>query len=90
MKPIKYWATGLLVVTSSLAQFTGEDFEITNNTIDGGGGLSSGGDFTVTGTIDQHDATAQVSRRGSFALAGGFWANATIADVIFRDGFESP
>jgi hypothetical protein len=90
MKSIRYCAAGLLVITSSLAQFSGEGFEITNNTIDGGGGLSSGGDFTVTGTIGQHDATAQVSSRGNFALAGGFWANATIADEIFHDGFESP
>lgn len=90
MKPSKYWVAGLMVVTSSLAQFSGEGFEITNNTIDGGGGLSSGGDFTITGTIGQPDANPQFSNGGGFTLAGGFWANATIADVIFRDGFESP
>ena len=67
---------------------SGGDFEITKNTIDNGGGTSTGGDFSLTGTIGQHDASVQPSQGGNFVLAGGFWANAFFNDSIFADGFE--
>jgi hypothetical protein len=41
-------------------------------TIDGGGGISTGGVYAVTGTIGQPDAG--VMGGGSFALEGGFWS----------------
>ena len=41
--------------------------------IAGGGGVSSGGAFTVSGTIGQHDAGAAMAG-GNFSLTGGFWA----------------
>jgi hypothetical protein len=40
-------------------------------TVDGGGAPSTGGVFTVTGTIGQPDAGTMSG--GSFSLAGGFW-----------------
>jgi len=40
-------------------------------TIDGGGGTSSGGNFSVTGTIGQPDAGTLTG--GSYSLRGGFW-----------------
>jgi hypothetical protein len=46
-------------------------FTIDSSTIDGGGGTSSGGRFTVTGTIGQPDASDM--RGGAFSVAGGFW-----------------
>jgi hypothetical protein len=39
--------------------------------IDGGGGSSTGGVFSVTGTIGQPDAGALSG--GSYTLTGGFW-----------------
>jgi hypothetical protein len=39
----------------------------------GGGGTSTGGVFSVSGTIGQHDAGAALSG-GSYSLTGGFWA----------------
>lgn len=42
------------------------------STIDGGGGVSAGGAYTVAGTIGQCD-TFRVSG-GSYAISGGFWA----------------
>ena len=42
-------------------------------TVDGGGGMSSGGGYTITGTIGQPDAGPPMSG-GSFTLVGGFWA----------------
>ena len=40
-------------------------------TIDGGGGTSSGGGYTLSGTIGQPDAGTLVG--GSYRLDGGFW-----------------
>ena len=41
-------------------------------TIGGGGGASSGGDFTLSGTIGQPDAGTMSG--GNYTLAGGFWS----------------
>ena len=40
--------------------------------IDGGGGTSTGGVYTVSGTIGQPDAGAMSG--GNYTLQGGFWA----------------
>ena len=40
-------------------------------TVDGGGGTSTGGVFSVSGTIGQPDAGTMSG--GSFTLSGGFW-----------------
>jgi hypothetical protein len=40
-------------------------------TLDGGGGQSSGGAYTLNGTIGQPDATT--SSGGAYTLQGGFW-----------------
>ena len=47
-------------------------------TVDGGGGFSQGGDYTLQGTIGQPDASS--SRGGEYGLEGGFWAG-----IIDRD-----
>ena len=39
----------------------------------GGGGTSTGGTFTVSGTIGQHDAGGPMTG-GQYSLTGGFWA----------------
>lgn len=48
-------------------------------TIDGGGQCSSGGTWTLTGTVGQADASAASSRGGDFAVAGGFWPGVVTA-----------
>jgi len=88
-KTSKLWAIGLLAAAETLAQSSSGDFEITKSTIDNGGGISSGGEFLLTGTIGQPDASQKVATGGAFALSGGFWAKATVFDVIFKDNFES-
>jgi len=51
---------------------TGGPFDLSWSTIDGGGiTYSSGGDFTVGGTIGQPDAG--VLSNGAFSVSGGFW-----------------
>jgi len=41
--------------------------------IAGGGGTSSNGQFSVSGTIGQHDAGGPMTG-GKYSLTGGFWA----------------
>ena len=79
---------GFLTVSGVIsAQSSGGDFVMTKSTIDNGGGVSSGGEFSLTGTIGQPDANSQISSGSDFVLAGGFWAK--IFDSMFKDGFES-
>ncbi len=50
---------------------TAQNYSIDWFTIDGGGGTSSGGQYSVSGTIGQPDAGAMAG--GVYALTGGFW-----------------
>ena len=49
-------------------------------TIDGGGGTSTGGVYSVSGTIGQPDAGGPVTN-GQYAVTGGFWALPTAIQV---------
>src|SRR5689334_4397855 len=64
----------LLLPTVALAQ-TGGGYDLTRNVIAGGGAtFSTGGAYTVGGTIGQPAAGAPLG--GAFAVRGGFWASA--------------
>lgn len=81
----------ILACSTAFAGPQGGDFEIVSSTIDGGGGTSTGGDYVLTGTIGQHDASVVDSTGGVFQLAGGFWARVReITELIFSDSFEAP
>ena len=60
----------LLLVPAALAQ-TGDGYNLAWFTVDGGGGASSGGLYTLSGSVGQPDAG--VLAGGSYTLAGGFW-----------------
>src|SRR5688572_18891135 len=49
-----------------------QNYTIDWHTIDGGGGTSTGGVYSVSGTIGQPDAGTMSG--GSYSLAGGFWS----------------
>jgi hypothetical protein len=49
----------------------GQSYAIDWFTIDGGGGTSTGGVYSVTGTIGQPDAGLMSG--GNFTIQGGFW-----------------
>jgi hypothetical protein len=51
-----------------------QSYSIEWHTIDGGGGTSIGGDYSVSGTISQPDANATPMTGGNFSLTGGFWS----------------
>jgi hypothetical protein len=49
-----------------------QNYSIDWYTIDGGGGTSSGGNYSISGTIGQPDAG--VLTNGNFSVSGGFWS----------------
>jgi hypothetical protein len=49
-----------------------QNYSIDWSTIDGGGGRSTGGTYSLTGTIGQPDAGTMSG--GRYSLTGGFWA----------------
>ena len=62
----------LLVVMLALPlAVQAQPFTIDWFTIDGGGGTSTGGTYSVTGTIGQPDAGRMSG--GAYSLEGGFW-----------------
>jgi hypothetical protein len=67
---IRTWQLGLLLLAPSVL-FAQLDVEW--STIDGGGGTSSGGSYSISGTIGQPDA-GRAMTNGQFSLTGGFWA----------------
>ena len=58
-------------------------YQIVWSTIDGGGGTSSGGPYSLTGTIGQPDAA--YSEGGGYELLGGFWPGEPLCFVEFDD-----
>ena len=59
------------------------DYDLDWSTIDGGGGVSSGGQYLVRGTIGQPDAA--YSEGGNYEVLGGFWPGEPLCTVNFED-----
>ena len=66
----------LLVATAASAQ----NYSIDWHTIEGGGGTSTGGVYSVSGTIGQPDAGGPLTN-GQYSVTGGFWALPTAVQV---------
>lgn len=73
-----------LVLSVAIESAHAQPYEISWYTIDGGGGTSTGGPFTLSGTIGQHDASTPLSG-GTFTLQPGFWPGALLAPACPTD-----
>jgi len=62
----------ITVVATAIAGVA--QYAIDWHTIDGGGGTSTGGVYSVSGTIGQPDASVTTMTGGPYSLTGGFWA----------------
>ena len=85
MKPVNkqiVFSMLLLALSLGYAQ-SGGDYDLSWYTIDGGGGVSSGGGYTVRGTVGQPDAGTMVG--GDYVLEGGFWAGWSPCRVDMAD-----
>src|SRR3954451_21463015 len=71
MKASGFFASSLLLLALAGVDAGAQNYKIDWYTIDGGGGTSSGGPYTLSGTIGEPDA-GKLSG-GSFVLDGGFW-----------------
>jgi hypothetical protein len=71
------WLWALLLLASAVllparpAQAAAAAPAVLRWTVDGGGGHSAGGDYTLTGTVGQFDAG--VASGGDYVVVGGFW-----------------
>lgn len=82
----------LLLLIWAAPAMAGEDFEIPWYTVDSGGEMfSAGGDYELSGTIGQSDATeARALSGGDWKLTGGFWGLTLeeLGNLLFDDRFE--
>ena len=68
--------TALLLPVGALAQ----SYNIDWYKVSGGGGTSTGGQYSVSGTIGQQDAGGPMTG-GNYSLTGGFWALISVAQT---------
>ena len=61
----------VLLFAMSPAKLQSQTYSINWQTVDGGGGTSTGGVYAVSGTIGQSDAGTMSG--GGYSLTGGFW-----------------
>ena len=70
----KTWrSVGFCLLFSALCFAAFAQYSIDWSTIDGGGGTSTGGVYSVSGTIGQPDAGGPMTN-GQYSVTGGFWA----------------
>ena len=74
----------LIALLLTVVQGFAQPFAIESFTVDGGGGTSTGGSYTVSGTIGQPDAGTLAG--GGFTLQGGFWV--VVAEFVAPDSPE--
>jgi hypothetical protein len=71
----------LLVTPLALAQ-SGDGYDLSWSTVDGGGYTSStGGDYELGSTAGQHDAGC--ASGGDYTVCGGFWPGSAVEEDYF-------
>jgi hypothetical protein len=72
----------LLLAAVGLAYASTADYTLPWWTVDNGGGASSGGNYSLSGTIGQPDAGALSG--GNYQLEGGFWGRALSGGTSYQ------
>lgn len=75
-------STGGLLLLAALrfsARLAFGQFAMDWSTVDGGGGSSTGGVYSVSGTIGQPDTGSMIG--GNFTLQGGFWTGVAVVQT---------
>ena len=86
MKPSKFsrfnalWPVALPLLCLALSA-SAQNYSINWFKIAGGGGTSSGGQYNVSGTIGQPDASPAMTG-GNYSLTGGFWAFISVVQTL--------
>jgi len=71
---------GALLCAGLAFSLAAQTYSIDWHTIDGGGGTSTGGVYSVSGTIGQSDAGGAMTN-GQYSVTGGFWALPQLVQV---------
>src|SRR5437867_4467383 len=79
-RQIGCWSLLLLSAFGFQLSAIAQSYSIDWSTIDGGGGTSTGGVYSVSGTIGQPDAGGAMTN-GRYSVTGGFWALPTAVQV---------
>jgi hypothetical protein len=64
---------GVLAALAFAVPIQAQTYSVDWYKVSGGGGTSTGGVYSVSGTIGQHDAGGPMTG-GTFSVTGGFWA----------------
>jgi hypothetical protein len=71
-----------LRVTAPVAAQSGDSYDLSWSTVDGGGyTFSTGGDYSLGGTVGQPDAGSLTG--GGYTLGGGFWGGGEAGYTVF-------
>ncbi len=82
MRKNRWFLIFCIAVTASVLSQADGQYDLSRNTIDGGGGVSSGGHYLLTGTIGQPDAgTTDECNGGNYILNGGFLVGKPVLPV---------
>jgi hypothetical protein len=76
-------ASVLLIIALPILTYAQSSYDISWWTVDGGGGTSTGGSYTLSGTAGQSDAGVLVG--GPYALTSGFWVGFSGKIVVNHD-----
>jgi uncharacterized membrane protein len=68
--------------TVPVAAQSGGGYDLTWNTVAGGGGTASGGDYSLGGTAGQPDPGLLTG--GDYSLGGGFWGGGALPGLEYR------
>src|SRR5512138_854439 len=71
----------IFMVSARCLPVAGQQYSVDWFTIDGGGGTSTGGIYSIEGTIGQPDAGTM--NGGQYSLTGGFWS---LICIVQTDG----
>jgi hypothetical protein len=67
------WFCGMLVLLAFCITVQAQPYSVDWHKVSGGGGTSTGGVYSVSGTIGQQDAGGPMTG-GGYSVTGGFWA----------------
>ena len=76
-RTFRFSAPGVGLIAALTVGASAQNYSIDWSTIDGGGGTSAGGAYSLSATIGQPDAGTMSG--GSYSLSGGFWSIEAVA-----------
>jgi hypothetical protein len=79
-KTCRQWVTVLWVAALTAASASAQSYAIESYKVAGGGGTSTGGVYSVSGTLGQPDAGGPMMN-GQYSVTGGFWALPTLVQT---------